>query len=72
MDTARDHLRAMHAYIARNSPQYAAHVVDRLTRRSQQIAEFPLSGRVVPEFEVLQIRQVSESLYPIINCIKPD
>jgi len=72
MDTARDHLRAMHAYIARNSPQYAAHVVDRLTRRSQQIAEFPLSGRVVPEFEVLQIRQVSESLYPIINYIKPD
>jgi len=72
MDTARDHLRAMHAYIARNSPQYAAHVVDRLTRRSQQIAEFPLSGRVVPEFEVLQIRQVSESFYPIINYIKPD
>ncbi|MGO8813917.1 MAG: type II toxin-antitoxin system RelE/ParE family toxin [Terriglobia bacterium] len=44
-DTARDDLRAIHAYVARNSPEYARRVVDRLTRRSQQIAEFPLSGR---------------------------
>lgn len=70
-DTARDHLRAIHAYIARNSPQYAARTVDRLTRRSQQIAEFPLSGRVVPEFEVPQIRQVLEGSYRIIYYIKP-
>ncbi|MBZ5669129.1 MAG: type II toxin-antitoxin system RelE/ParE family toxin [Acidobacteriia bacterium] len=53
--TALEHLEAIHAYIARNSPQYALRVVDRLTRRSQQIAEFPLSGRVVPEFEHGQI-----------------
>ena len=48
------------------------HVVDRLTRRSQQIAEFPLSGRVVPEFEVPQIRQVLEGPYRIICYVKPD
>ena len=71
-DTARDHLRAIHAYIARNSPQYALRVVDRLTRRSQQIAEFPLSGSVVPEFEAPQIRQVLEGPYRIIYYIKPD
>ena len=70
-DTARDHLRAIHAYIARNSPQYAARTVDRLTRRSQLIAEFPLSGRVAPEFEVPQIRQVLEGSYRIIYYIKP-
>jgi len=71
-DTARDHLRAIHAYIARNSPRYADRIVDRLTRRSQQIAEFPLSGRVVPEFEVRQIRQVLEGPFRIIYYIKPD
>jgi plasmid stabilization system protein ParE len=43
-DTALDHLRAIHAYVARNSPQYALRVVDRLTRRSQQIAVFPCQG----------------------------
>jgi len=71
-DTARDHLQAIHAYIARNSPQYALHVVDRLTRRSQQIADFPLSGRGVAEFGVPQIRQVLEGPFRIIYYIKPD
>jgi len=71
-ETAREHLRAIHAYIARNSPQYAARVVDRLTRRSQQIAEFPLSGREVAEFRVPQIRQAVEGPFRIIYYIKPD
>ena len=71
-DTARDHLRAIHAYIARNSPQYAQRVVDRLTRRSQQIADFPLSGREVVELGVPQIRQVLEGSFRIIYYIKPD
>ena len=71
-DTARDHLRAIYSYIARNSPQYALHVVDRLTRRSQQIADFPLSGRQVAEFGVPQIRQVLEGPFRIIYYIKPD
>ena len=71
-DTARDHLRAIHAYIARTSPQYALRVVDRLTRRSQQISEFPLSGREVPEFAVPQIREILEGPFRIIYCLKPD
>ena len=71
-DTARDHLRAIHAYIARDSPQYALRVVDRLTRRSQQIAEFPLSGREVPEFAVPQVREILEGPFRIIYYLKPD
>ncbi len=71
-DTARDHLRAIHAHIARDSPQYAARIVDRLTRRSQQIAEFPLPGRVVREFEVQKIRQVLEGPCRIIYYTKAD
>ena len=47
-------------------------MVDRLTRRSQQIADFPLSGRKVPEYEVDQIREVIEGSYRIIYYIKPD
>ena len=71
-DTARDHLRAIHAYVARNSPQYALRVVDRLTRRSQQIADFPLSGREVPEFAVPQVREILEGSFRIIYYLKPD
>jgi toxin ParE1/3/4 len=71
-DTAQGHLDAIYHYIAQNSPEYAKLMVDRLTRRSQQIAEFPQSGRVVPEYEMEQIREVIESPYRIIYYIKPD
>jgi toxin ParE1/3/4 len=71
-DTALRHLDAIHHYIARDSPAYAKRMVDRLTRRSQQIGEFPLSGRMVPEYEMAQIREVIEGPYRIIYYIKPN
>ncbi len=71
-DTAIGCLSAIHDYIAKNSPLYAKRLVDRLTRRSQQIGEFPLSGRIVPEFGIEQIREVIEGSYRIIYYIKPD
>ena len=70
-DTAQAHLDAIHAYIAQDSVEYALRMVDRLTRRSQQIAEFPLSGRRVPEYDMDQIREVIEGAYRIIYHIKP-
>ncbi len=71
-ETAQGHLDAIHAYIAQDSSTYARRMVDRLTRRSQQIAEFPLSGRRVPEYEMDQIREVIEGSYRIIYYINPD
>jgi toxin ParE1/3/4 len=71
-NTAVKNLSAIYSYVAQNSPQYAQIAVDRITRRSQQIAEFPLSGRIVPEFETQQIREVIEGVYRIIYLIKPD
>ncbi len=47
-------------------------MVDRLTRRSQQIADFPLSGRRVPEYEMEQIREVIEGSYRLIYHITHD
>ncbi len=71
-NNAEEHLDAIHDYIARNSPEYAKIIVDKLTRRSQQISAFPLSGRIVPEYDVEQIREVIEESYRIIYYIKPD
>ena len=71
-DTAEGHLGAIYAYIAQDSPEYARRMVDRLTRRSQQIAEFPFSGRRVPEYDVDQIREVIEGSFRIIYHIKAD
>ena len=54
------------------SPAYAKRMVDRLTSRSKQIGVFPLSGRVVPEFEIGQIREVFLRPYRIIYHIRPN
>lgn len=70
--TAEEHLDAIYSYIALDSPEYAKHMVDRLTHRSEQIAQFPLSGRKVPEYGLDKIREVIESPYRIIYYIKPD
>ena len=43
------HLTNIYDYIALNSPTYARRMVDRITRRSEQISTQPLSGRKVPE-----------------------
>ncbi len=71
-DTAQKHLDSIYNYIEQNSPEYAKRMVDRLTRRSQQISLHPLSGRSVPEYEAKQIREVIEGPYRIIYYIKPD
>jgi len=70
-DTALRHLDAIHRYLAQDSPAYAKRMIDRLTRRSQQIAEFPPSGRMVPEYEMTQIREVIEGSHRIIYYVKP-
>jgi len=71
-DTAQQHLDAIYRYIAQDSPAYAMRMVDRITRRSQQIGDFPLSGRMVREYEMSQIREVVEGPYRIIYYITPD
>lgn len=69
--TAEEHLDAIYAYIALDSPEYARLMVDRLTSRSVQIAQFPLSGRKVPEYDQDKVREVIEKPYRIIYYIKP-
>ena len=47
-------------------------MIDRLTKHSEQIAAFPRSGRMVPEYEAPDIREVIERPYRIIYRIKAD
>ena len=71
-NTALGHLLAIYEYIAQDSSLYAQRMVDKLTRRSEQIADFPLSGRMVPEYEAEDIRELIEKPYRIIYRIWPD
>jgi addiction module RelE/StbE family toxin len=68
---AQKHLLDIYQYIAADSDLYAQRMMDRLTRRSEQIGQFPQSGRVVPEYELPDIREVIEGPYRIIYRILP-
>jgi plasmid stabilization system protein ParE len=59
-------------HLFNNSPTYALRMVDRITRRSEQISDHPLSGRTVPEYEAEDIREMIEKPYRIIYKIKAD
>jgi plasmid stabilization system protein ParE len=70
--TARRHLRAIHDYTARDSQFYAKRMAARIIDRSEQIAEFPQSGRVVPEYVRGDVREVFEGPYRIMYRIRKE
>jgi plasmid stabilization system protein ParE len=41
-------------------------------KRSEQITAFPHAGRMVPEYEIDEVRQVLESPYRIIYLVKEE
>jgi len=71
-ENAISHLNNVYEYIAQDSTFYAKRTVDKITRRSEQIAVFPFSGRKVPEYNTEDIREIIEYPYRIIYRIKPD
>lgn len=69
-DAALAQLELIHNYVAQTSPEYARRIVDQLTNRSKQIVNFPLSGRMVPEYELNEVREVIEGSYRVVYLIK--
>lgn len=69
---AIEHLVKIYEYIALNSPTYAKQMVDKITVRSAQIGEHPLSGRQVPEYQSNEIRELIEPPYRIIYRVKKE
>ena len=69
---AADDLAGIHAHIARDSPQYAAATAGRIVAAVDGLAEFPESGRVVPELGDLVVRELSQGAYRIVYEVRPD
>ncbi len=64
-ESVRD-LEEIHDFIARNSPRYAAAVAERLVAAVGRLERFPESGRVVPELDEPQVREVIHGSYRIV------
>jgi len=71
-DAAVAQLETIYDYLAQTSPEYARRIIDRLTKRTKQIAAFPFSGRMVREYELNEVREIIEGSYRIIYLIKED
>ena len=69
---AIEQLKAVHNYHAQISPEYANRLVDLITKRSEQIGNFPNSGRMLPEINLEQIREIIEANYRIIYYVGVD
>jgi plasmid stabilization system protein ParE len=63
---AVDNLAAIKAFIGQDSPAYALAVVGRLYQAVGQLAQFPDSGRMVPEQSRPEIRELVRPPYRIV------
>lgn len=59
-------LSSIHEYIAKTSPRYAAVVAGRLVAAVGRLAQFPESGRIVPELSEPSVREVIHGSYRIV------
>ncbi len=63
---AVEDLEAIQDFIARDSKHYAGVVIEHLLAAVEQLARFPDSGRVVPELDKSEIREVVRRPYRIV------
>ena len=69
---ARDDVREIRAYIARDSAHYARVVAAQLVTAVDRLRDFPLSGCVVPELARPNLREVIEGAYRIVYRVTAD
>jgi toxin ParE1/3/4 len=65
-------LRQIHDYIARDSKLYAKKVSFEIVEKSETLNSFPKSGRIVPEIEDPNIRELFIYSYRLIYEIFPN
>jgi toxin ParE1/3/4 len=71
-ETAVAHLQAVRDALARTSPGYAQVLADRIVRRTEALADQPLSGAEVAEYADASIREVYEHPYRILYRVDGD
>lgn len=69
---ARDDLKGIHDYIARDSKHYANRVVLDIRDKTKALLDFPQRGRVVPEIGEDSLREISLYSYRILYEATPD
>ena len=71
-EQARQDLAAIHVFISQDSARYAEVVVAKLIAAAERVADFPESGRAVPEFADPLVREVISGRYRIVYRLVGD
>lgn len=69
---ARDDLKGIYDYIARDSKRYALQVTQDIIGKTKTLLEFPQLGKVLPEIGEDNIREISLYSYRILYEVTPD
>jgi toxin ParE1/3/4 len=70
-ESVRD-LESIRTYIAKDSPLYADLVVRRIVATVERLRTFPKSGRIVPERDSPDIREVIVGPYRVVYRLRSD
>lgn len=65
-DIAKEHLKEIDSYIAKGSPVYSVIFIDKLIVSVEKLEAFPKLGRIVPEFERDDVREIFFHKYRIV------
>lgn len=71
-DQAKNDLRDIYDYISKDSKKYAKHQVIRIQVKTKLLKKSPKAGRVIPEIEDHNYRELIEGSYRIIYKILSD
>ena len=63
-------LTSICSYIEKDSPHYAANFAKNVIARIELLVKFPEAGRIVPEYENQNIREIIYQNYRIIYRLK--
>lgn len=69
---ALDDLEAICLFIARDAPQIAGVFAERAFRATDRLTDYPRSGRVVPELDIEEVREIILGNYRLIYRIRED
>lgn len=68
-EKASQHLQSIHEYISKDSKTYATRFIKSLAHSAAKLETMPLCGRVVPEFQHPDIREVIFRNYRVVYRI---
>ena len=69
-ETAKNDLQQIYLYISRDSIEYADLLISEIYSKAEMLEKFPKMGRMVPEFECEELRELIYHNYRIVYNLK--